>query len=333
MPDSDKTIRPLTAAQARKGLDLRRRPIRFDAIELTSRYRHLQITPRMPGFAAWIDGLDLTKPLTTPIKRELRQALWDFGVLFLRPQQISAEQHVALAGVFGKVSQGSFFERSPDHANVEMIVSDRDRPPGIDQWHTDITWMQYPALGTVIQITETPPAGGNTCWVSTSKAFAALSSGMQAYLARLSATHTWEVSGFRDALARHGEQALLEAMRLYKPVSHPVVLRHPQSGRDCLYVNSTFTKRINGLDLRESDGVLRFLYDWLQRPDFMVHHQWERNGIAIWDNRSTQHYANADYWPHRRVNRRVTFEDPRSPQAGVNVFDQVMKGRSGPKGQ
>jgi taurine dioxygenase len=327
MPRTAKNIQPITAAQARKQLDAGRTPLALPADDLACGYQHLQVTPRMPGFAAWIDGLDLTRPINTAVKRELRRALWDFGVLFLRPQQISAEQHVALAGVFGKVSPGSFFERSTEHPDVEMIVNHRDRPPSIDQWHTDITWMQYPALGTVIQITETPPAGGNTCWVSTSKAFSALSPGMQAYLAQLSATHTWEVSGFRDALARHDEQALLQAMRLYKPVSHPVVLRHPQSGRDCLYVNSTFTKRINGLDHRESAGILRLLYDWLQRPDFMVHHQWERNGIAIWDNRSTQHYANADYWPHRRVNRRVTFEDPRSPQAGVNVFDQVMKGR------
>ncbi len=322
-----KTMRPLTAAQARKGLELRRKRIHYDPVNLAARYEHLQVTPRMPNFAAWIDGVDLSKPIPARIRRELRQALWDFEVIFLRPQPMSVERHVELASVFGKVSQGSFFERSVEHPNVEMIVTNRERPPGIDNWHTDITWMQYPALGTVIQITETPPSGGNTCWVSTSKAFDALSEGMKQYLMPLSATHTWEASGFRDFLGRYGEEALLQAMRLFKPVSHPVVLRHPQSGRDCLYVNSVFTKRINGLDYRESDGILKLLTDWLQRPEFMVHHAWEKDGIAIWDNRATQHYANADYWPQKRINRRVTFEDPRSPQAGINVFDLVMKGR------
>jgi hypothetical protein len=92
---------------------------------------------------------------------------------------------------------------------MEMIVNDRERPPSIDAWHTDLTWQAQPPMGTAIQITETPPMGGNTCWVSTSKAFAALSPGLRVYLEGLTATHTWEVSGFRDALARRGGDALV----------------------------------------------------------------------------------------------------------------------------
>jgi taurine dioxygenase len=281
----------------------------------------------MPGFAARIDGVDLTRPIDPATAAELRRALAEFEVLFFDPQVLTPAQHVALAEVFGPVSGGSFFERHPEVPGMEMIVNDAARPPGIDVWHTDLTWQPNPPMGTVIQIVETPPHGGDTCWASTSKAFAALSPGLQAYLEPLSATHTWERSGFRDALAARGGDALLEAVRRYPPVSHPVVLVHPDSGRKCLYVNGAFTKRIDGVDYRESDGMLAFLAAWISRPEFVVHHAWRAHGLAVWDNRCTQHYALADYWPHRRVNRRVTFDVPGSIGHG-NVNEAVLGGRA-----
>jgi len=279
-------------------------------IDIGSRYKHIRPVPRMPNFAAWIEGVDLTQPLCEPVKAELRQALFDFEVIFFKPQTITPQQHVALGQVFGPISTGSYFDRNAEVPEMEMIVSDRERPPAIDNWHTDISWKLNPPLGTAIQITVTPPAGGNTCWSSTSKAFEWLSPGMQQYLEGLEAMHTWEQSGFREYLGDKGEEALIAAIKAAKPVIHPVVRVNPDSGRKCIYVNSDFTRSIVGIDRHEAKGVLQFLLGWLQRPEFMVHHQWEAGGIAIWDNRSTQHYAVADYWPHHRVNQRVTFNSP-----------------------
>ncbi|MDM0043327.1 TauD/TfdA family dioxygenase [Variovorax dokdonensis] len=276
-------------------------------IDIDSRYKHIRPVPRMPNFAAWIEGVDLTKPLSEPVKAELRQALFDFEVIFFKPQTITPQQHVALGQVFGPLSTGSYFDRNAEVPEMEMIVSDRERPPAIDNWHTDISWKLNPPLGTAIQITVTPPAGGNTCWSSTSKAYDWLSPGMQQYLEGLQAMHTWEHSGFREYLGQKGEEALIAAIKAAKPVLHPVVRVNPDSGRKCIFVNADFTRAIVGIDRHEARGVLQFLLGWLQRPEFMVHHQWEPGGIAIWDNRSTQHYAVADYWPHHRVNQRVTF--------------------------
>ena len=301
-------------------------PLAPQSVDTARRYARLSPTPRMPDFAAWIDGVDLTQPIDEDTAAELRRALADFEVLFFRPQSITPAQHVALAKVFGPISGGSFFERHDEVPEMEMIVNDQDRPPSIDVWHTDVTWQARPPMGTVIQIVETPPAGGNTCWVSTTKAFAALSPGMRGYLEALTATHTWEISGFRDALAQRGDDALLTAIRHYPPVSHRVVLAHPDSGRKALYVNGTFTRCIDGVDYRESRGVLDFLFDWLRRPEFMIHHQWEAGGLAVWDNRSTQHYAVADYWPHRRVNRRVTFDVRGTAERSENVNQTVLRG-------
>jgi taurine dioxygenase len=111
-------------------------------------------------------------------------------------------------------------------------------------------------------------------------------------------------------------------------VVHPVVRVNPDSGRKCIYVNSDFTRHIEGIDRHEAVGMLRFLMDWMKKPEFMVHHQWEAHGITIWDNRSTQHYALADYWPHRRVNQRVTFNQPDAHSEGDTVNQTVLKGGS-----
>ena len=297
-------------------------------INIKRRYKHITPVPRMPNFAAWIEGVDLTQPLSAAVQAELRQALFDFEVIFFRPQAISPANHVALATVFGPVSAGSYFERKPGAPELEMIVSDREHPPSIDNWHTDISWKPQPPLGTAIQITHTPPAGGNTCWTSTSKAYDWLSPGLKKYLEGLSAVHSWEVSGFREVLGRRGDDALIAAIKAFKPVLHPVVRKNPDSGRKCIFVNADFTRNIVGIDRHEARGMLQFLLEWLKKPEFMVHHQWTAGEIAVWDNRSTQHYAVADYWPHYRVNQRVTFDVPGTAPAVANVNQQVLKGKT-----
>ena len=303
-----------------------RKPLRL--IDVRRRYKRITPVPRMPNFAAWIEGVDLTRPIDDATQAELRRALDDFEVIFFRPQKLKPAQHIALAKVFGPLSGGSYFERRKDAPEIEVIESDRERPPSIDHWHTDISWKKHPPLATTIQITVTPPAGGNTCWSSMSKAFDYLSPGMQRYLEGLTAIHTWEVSGFRDHLGNKGDAALMAAMREFKPVEHPVVIRHPGSGRKCLYVNGDFTRNIVGVDRRESRAMLEFLFNWVQRPDFMVHHQWEEHGVVVWDNRSTQHYAVADYWAHHRVNQRITIDVPGTAGEKVNVNQAVLRGKT-----
>lgn len=296
-------------------------------IDIARRYKHITPVPRMPNFAAWIEGVDLTKPLSPGVQKELRQALWDFEVIFFRPQKLTPKQHIALAKVFGPTSSGSYFERQKDNPELEMIISDKQRPPFIDNWHTDISWKEKPPLGTAIQITVTPPVGGNTCWISTSKAYEWLSPGMKKYLEGLSAIHTWEIASFRDSLAKKGDDALFAALKAYKPVTHPVIRKNPDSGRKCIFVNSSFTKKIIGIDRHEAEGILAFLFDWFKKPEFMVHHQWEKDGLAIWDNRSTQHYALADYWPYERVNQRVTFDDPKHTSKESRKNKKILVGK------
>ena len=281
----------------------------IELIPIEQRYKHIQPKPQMPNFAAVIEGVDLTQPLSKAVQDELRQALLDFEVIFFPPQEISNEQQVALARVFGPISLGAFHQRSGDNPEIEVIENDEKRPPEIDHWHTDISWVERPPRGTVIQIREVPPYGGNTVWSSMSKAYEGLSDGFKAYLSNLTATHTWEVSKWREYLEILGDQALIKGVTQFKPVQHKIAKVIPEANKTTLYVNETFTKRIDDVPENESKYILRFLAEWIKNPEYTYSHRWEKNGIAVWDNRLTQHFAIADFWPNRRQNYRVTFNE------------------------
>jgi len=142
----------------------------LEPIDVATRYRRIRSVPRMPDCAAWIDGVDLTRPLDDEVRGELRRALDDFEVLCFRPQLLTPDQHLALGRVFGPIPGDSYFQRRPAAPDVEIIENDRERPPWIDQRHTDLSWKRAAPLGMAIRITVTPPARGNTCRSSMSKA-------------------------------------------------------------------------------------------------------------------------------------------------------------------
>jgi len=270
-------------------------------------YEHIHPVPQLPGFAARIEGLDLAQPLSGDVKRELHRALNEFGLLTIPPQPLTPEQHLDLASAFGQIATGAYFPRKDGYPDIEVIRTDREHPPELNVWHSDVTWKAQFPTGTVIQLLELPAAGGNTAWACGRKALQGLSAGMQQYLRGLTATHSWTGSLVEDALRQADTETLLEVARRFGPVVHPLVRRHPESGDDVLFANEAFTRKVNDVPFRESRALLEFLREWMIQPEFVYSHKWEQNGIAVWDNRSTQHYAVADYWPQNRLLQRVTF--------------------------
>lgn len=281
----------------------------------------VRYTPLMPAFGACVEGLDLSRPLTPSIKASLHDALVTHGLLLVAPQAMTPERHIDLASAFGHTAAGAFFPRKEGHPEIEVIRCDADHPPELNVWHSDVSWQAHPPTGTVIQMIEMPPCGGNTVWSSKAAAFDALSQGYKQYLRGLTATHSWQGSLVQDALEKMGEEAVIRAVTRFKAVSHSVVRRHAESGREVLFVNEAFTRHIDGVHFRESRAVLEFLREWMVQPEFVYSHRWALHGIAIWDNRSTQHYATADYWPFPRTIHRVTFQSDADARPMVTAVD------------
>lgn len=291
-----------------------------------SRFLRFRVAPRMPNFGAWVEGVDLARDVPPEVQRELRVAWLHYGVLFFRGQsKLTPQQHVALSHVFGAgpYAGNPQFERHKEDPHVELLVSDANRVANSDQWHTDLSYYDPAPLGTIIQIQEKPPVGGNTAWACMRKAYEWLSPPMRACLDELVAVHA-HVNHRRLSWANLTEPTvLIDILRNDPPVKHPVVMRHPITGAGALYVNELFTRDICDMHPVESAALLAMLHRWSRLPEFQLHHEWQKNDIAVWDNYRTQHYALYDYFPAYRVNQRVTtrmFEDLALLRADMNAI-------------
>lgn len=273
-------------------------------------YKTFAAEPYTPNIGATIHGLDLSKPLSDVAKTELQDALAQYEVLFFRDQNITTAQQVAFTRTFGHVNEvKAFFPRVESQPEIEIVESTAERPSAANNWHADITWRDNPPVGTSLYAQVIPASGGDTLWASLTTAYEALPADFKTYLETLSAVHTWEISGWTEYLLRkdaNGEQ-LKEARAKYPPVTHPVVRVHPITGKKILYVNPTFTSHIQGLPRVQSDALLAQLYALITVPEVQARLRWQPNTLAVWDNRSTQHYAVGDFYPQHRKLHRITF--------------------------
>lgn len=242
-----------------------------------------------------------------------RELLFRSGVLFLRDQDWSCEDHLRIARQFGPVDINRFFTPVPGHPEIAQVVTEPDQPWVIgENWHTDHSYDRVPALGSILYAVETPPTGGDTCFAGMHAAYDALDEKMKQRIEELAAhhgsAHVFAPSeAERMAAAKdRGDQKYAARARDYPSAVHPLVLAHPETGRRGLYVNPEFTTTIVGLEPAESDALLAELFEHILRPQFLFRFQWKPGSVAIWDNRSTWHRAMNDYRGHRRHMHRVT---------------------------
>lgn len=274
----------------------------------------LEILPVTATIGAEVRGVDLaTAPDHPAVMARLEQALTDHLVLFFRDQHaLDPASQVRFAGWFGPFEHHAFAKHHPDFADMTVLDQTTPETDGANSWHSDSSFMEQPALGSVLRAVQLPPLGGDTCWSSMYAAFDALSPRMQAMLDGLTALHDIIVPLEKAVAGGHSVSADLEAIRrAWPPMAHPVVRRHPVTGRPALYVNNNFTTRILGISKQESDVLLPFLLQHVARPDFQVRFRWSPGSVVMWDNRVTQHYAVPDYTGHRRIMHRVTITGER----------------------
>ncbi|MEP9318439.1 taurine dioxygenase [Pseudomonas sp. LABIM340] len=268
----------------------------------------LSIEPISPALGAIVSGVRLADPLGDAAQRQIEQALLDHHVLFFRDQPLTPTQQANFAARFGDLHIHPIYPSSPEQR--EVIVLDTAVTDVRDNaiWHTDVTFLETPALGAVLAAKQLPPYGGDTLWASGIAAFEALSKPLQQLLDGLTATHDISKSFPQERFgATDADLARLEdARKKNPPRSHPVIRTHPVTGRKALFVSDGFTTRINELEPAESRAILDLLFAHFARPEFTVRWRWKENDVAFWDNRVTQHYAVDDYRPQRRVMHRAT---------------------------
>lgn len=282
-------------------------------------YRHIQVHPLTGVLGADIRGVDLRAPLAPEVWQEIRDAFADHQVILFPDQALSHEQHRAFAEGFGQVIRLPQLHSVQDHPDVQIIrrlASDTGRVVG-ENWHADSTYLDEPPLAVVMRAVDVPPYGGDTGFLSMYAAYEALSPAFKAMLAPLNVVHsaTRIFGSAYLAQARKfnasGAKSDMNVELGDREVSHPLVCSHPVSGRPFLYVNKTYSQRIEGFTPEESAPILNFLYEHCSRFDFTCRARWHKDQILVWDNRATMHRAIPDYTGQDRFMTRVTITGQR----------------------
>ncbi|MDG1739091.1 MAG: TauD/TfdA family dioxygenase [Paracoccaceae bacterium] len=267
----------------------------------------MEIKPLTGGLGAEIIGADLTDDSSFA---DIQQAFADHSVIVIRNQEFSPDEHLQFARRFGEINVNRFFTPLQSHPEIAIVFKDTDQKEAVGEgWHTDHSYDKIPAMGSILHAIETPNVGGDTLFVSMSLAFDALSPTMQKFLKSLSAWHSSRhVFGAETLSSEAAETGRLSNQdAATQDACHPLVIRHPLSGKSCLFVNPVFTTHVEGLSSTESDALLQMLYTHIQQPEFQCRVRWQA-GDDTWDNRATWHKAINDYHGHRRLMHRVTVE-------------------------
>ncbi|HEX5389691.1 MAG TPA: TauD/TfdA family dioxygenase [Burkholderiaceae bacterium] len=273
----------------------------------------MRIEPLTCAIGAELVGVNLGEAARDDaLFAEIKAALLQHKVLFLRDQHITRAEHVAFARQFGELEDHPVAGSDPDHPGLVRIYKNPNQPNDRyeNAWHTDATWREAPPMGCVLRCVECPPVGGDTMWANMALAYEKLPEQVKQQIAGLRARHSIEAT-FGAAMPIERRLALKAQ---FPDAEHPVVRTHPETGEKILFVNAFTTHFTNfhttehvryGQDYTQGgSALLQYLINQAAIPEYQVRWRWQPNSMAIWDNRATQHYAVMDYPPcHRKMER------------------------------
>lgn len=267
----------------------------------------MTITPMSAHCGAEVTGVD-ARTMDDADFAAIRSALADRGVVLLRDQRFTPEDHIAFARRWGDIDVNNYFPANGGYPEIAEVRKAETQLANIGGgWHTDHSYDAVPAMGSILVARELPPTGGDTLFASMGAAYDALSPGLQQTLAGLRAVHSADhIYGADGVYAKTDQAADLKGHDIHASAVHPVVIAHPVSGRRILYVNPAFTLHFEGWSRAESLPLLQYLYSVAMREEFHCRLAWQPGSVAVWDNRSTWHLAVNDYHGHRRLMHRIT---------------------------
>lgn len=260
----------------------------------------IEIAPLCGALGAELSGLDLSKPLSNEAFDEIYQAFLDHLMIVIRGQNLTPRQHRDFAARFYKLEEHPFVESLEGLPEIVEIVKEAQEYKNWGgPWHADVTFKKQPSVGAVLYAREVPDYGGDTLFANMYLAYDTLSEGMKALIDGLRAVHdSGEPALFSDDYkGMRGKAADAESS------VHPVVRRHPETGRKALFVNKAYTRHFENMTVEESRPLLEYLWTHAARPEFTCRHRWTQGSIAVWDNRVTMHAALDDDFAARQKGR------------------------------
>ncbi|WP_297845658.1 TauD/TfdA family dioxygenase [Pseudomonas sp.] len=257
----------------------------------------LQVTRLEPTIGAEISGIDLSQPITSALRDELRALLLEHKVIFFRDQHIDTAQQIAFAQQFGELYVHPTTQQndtSKPHAHLIQAQDDRKLygPRTSGRWHTDTSWLLQPTLGAVLRAVDLPEIGGDTLWADTAAVYQGLPEELREEIDSLFVVHD-----FKKALDQVGFD--------YPILAHPLVRTHPETGVDSLFINFSQNPSVIGWEPERSKQLIARLLLEVSKPEHQVRFKWSKNSIAFWDNRSTLHYPVYNYGDYPRRMERV----------------------------
>ncbi len=273
----------------------------------------LKVQPVSGALGAEVTGVDVSEELSQTQRDALHEAFLEHNVLFFREQNMTPEQHLRFTRIFGEPDTYPFMVGLPDTPEViDIVKTESDTVNFGGSWHSDTAYMPQPALGTVLHAIEVPEYGGDTLFANAAAAYDALTDGMKELLDGVIGVFD---SDYGYGGSRRKALSNLELMNdRYDEDSesylseHPIVRTHPETGRKALYVSKGHTAHLKNMSHEESRPLITYLSEHIVKPEFTCRFRWQKGSIAVWDNRSTQHYALNDYGGMRRHMRRVTMK-------------------------
>jgi taurine dioxygenase len=268
----------------------------------------IDIQPVTSSLGAEIGGVDLAAENDDSVYADIRMALNEYGVVFFRDQKLTPDQLVAFSERFGElqVERSPVIKRLPEHPMVELMVKEPHEVTNIgDEWHTDQASREQPCMGTILYAREIPPVGGDTSWANLVAAYEALSAGLKKTLEGMRAVHSQLFLLQKQFDKGDPDGRFKDFHKTDSQAVHPVVMRHPETGKKVLYVNPGYTHHFEGWTREESLPLLDYLFQHAAKPEFTCRFRWRPDSLAFWDNRQTWHYAANDYHGHRRLMHRV----------------------------
>lgn len=273
---------------------------------------HFDVSPLTPFIGAEVTGLDLSRPIPEATLKDLRATWLERKVLFFRDQQLTPDEQVAFAQQFAEVEKYPFLKGIDGHTLVAPILKlPHEQVNFGGMWHSDTTYLERPAMGAVLYAVEIPPVGGDTIWCNMVTAWEGLPEHLKALVKDLKVVN----SSAKADISKTREDRIRDAADPEAPSAfvniHPLVRIHPETGERILYANEAHAERFDGWTEAESAPLLHQLYLHQRKPEFQCRFRWTAGAVAIWDNRSTQHYPINDYHGHRRLLHRVSLKGDR----------------------